>query len=149
MKAFTRVRSLEGSHRRRDARSCAALFLPFHGFGTLAATWLSLDVHQPRERRLPIGFGWTPLLELRSRHSVMVFALLFVWTGLGTMVAAHWAQRYRDQRQTRRWPLAMVGLVLTMELLQLQVPGRGPDVATLGALGLALLGSGVLARIDR
>lgn len=92
------------------------------------------------------AFSWMPMVGFGNRRGALDFAWLFAWAGCGTMVATRWAQHHRDRLYPRLWPLAMIGLVLAMEVLQTRIPGRGPDTSALVFIGVAMLGTGVLLR---
>lgn len=93
-------------------------------------------------------FSWIPLVGFGNRRGALDFAWLFGWAGWGTVVAARWAERHRDGWHARRWPLALVGLVLLLEVLQTQIPGRGPDTSAIFFVGLAVLATRVVLRKD-
>ncbi|AMY12512.1 putative integral membrane protein [Luteitalea pratensis] len=95
------------------------------------------------------AFSWIPLVGLGQRLGALDFAALFAWAGCGVVVAAHTAQRQRDRAQARRWPLAMLVLVLALELAQTRIPGRGPDTSAVLFTILAMLGTGALLRGGR
>jgi len=95
------------------------------------------------------AFSWLPLVGLGQRLGALDFAALFCWAGCGVVVAAHAAQRQRDRAQLRRWPIAMLAIVLALELAQTRIPGRGPDTSAVFFTTLAMLGTSALLRDGR
>ncbi len=92
------------------------------------------------------AFSFLPLVGFGNRRGALDFAWLFAWAGCGAVVAARWAAREGDGWHPRHWPLALIGLVLLLEVLQTQIPGRGPDTSALFFVGLAVLGTRVVLR---
>ena len=91
------------------------------------------------------AFSWLPRVGLGRLFDAIDYAWLFAWFGLVAVVAARWAGEGRDGSLSRPsgssdgrrttvgssalWPAAAVGLTLALEVMQTQIPGRGPDLS--------------------
>lgn len=93
------------------------------------------------------AFQWWPQLGLGRPIDALDLGLLFGWYGVSVTVAAHWRDSASDGIARRWWPPLAVVAVLVLELAQMWVPGRGPEVSPpiITALAVAVTGASLKA----
>lgn len=94
-------------------------------------------------------FRWWPQVGLGRPLDAVDFALLFGWLGVSVTVAAHWRDSEDDTDARRAWPIVAVLATVALEVAQLAIPGRGPDLSAPLITALAALGAAVSLRDDR
>lgn len=95
------------------------------------------------------AFRWWPQVGLGRPLDAVDFAILFGWLGVAVTVAAHWRDSEDDAQARRSWPIVAVLATVALEVAQVAIPGRGPDLSPPFLTALAALGAAVILRDDR
>ena len=91
-------------------------------------------------------FSVWPRVGLGGLKGAIDYALLFGWFGLTAVVAAQWAARGGRPRARLVWPALAVLAMLSFEVAQTRVPGRGPDISAPLFTLLAVLTADAIVR---
>ncbi len=87
------------------------------------------------------SFSVWPRVGLGGLLGALDYALLFGWFGLAAVVAGRWGDIAGYRRARRLWPALGILAMLALEIMQMWIPGRGPDVSAPLFTLLAVLGA--------
>ena len=119
------------------------------GLAVCAAGGILAYELEPGSRTTMQAFRWLPQVGLSRPIDVLDFALLFGWLGVAVTAAAHWRDAETCGKARVTWPLAAVLFTAGLEVAQLWVPGRGPDLSPPLLTAMATLAVTAILRDDR